>query len=121
MTAADMELYQKIGQRIREFRLSQGLSQGELAAKANLSLTQIGNIERGNAKMQVASFCRIAEALGISADELLRLNVPTVNQLYQHELQGLLSDFTPEQLESIKKIVLEIKKSLKQKATEYDD
>jgi len=121
LPAVDMEEYKKIGQRIREHRRAQGMSQGDLAAKAHISLTQISSIELGKAKMQVATFCRIAEALGVSADELLRLNVPTVNQIYQKELQELLSDCSPQELESIKKIVREVKQTFHTRTKEYDE
>ena len=55
----------EIGKRIREFRVKKNMSQAALADKANVSLSQISDIERGKTSMRlttfigiVAGFCR---------------------------------------------------------------
>ena len=102
----------KIGLRIREIRLGKKMSQADLAVKAHLSLPQISDIERGKSNMMLNTFIKIAEALQISADSLLRLNIPEVNNLYNDEFAELLSDCTPNEIDSILKIVAELKTTM---------
>ena len=97
-----------IGQRIRAARTAKSLSQADLAFAAEVSEPYMSDIELGKTKMNILTFCRIAEALKMSADELLRPNVPVVNQLYQQEFSNLLKGCSPQELESILKISKEI-------------
>lgn len=62
---------QRFGRAVRRVRLSSGLSQEELAAKAGLDRTYISGVERGvrNATLQTAE--RIAQALGRPLHQLL--------------------------------------------------
>jgi transcriptional regulator with XRE-family HTH domain len=52
-----------LGERIRIVRLTAKLSQKELAAKTNLSVVTIGQIERGNANVSINNLNAIAAAL----------------------------------------------------------
>lgn len=99
----------KIGSRIRAVRLSKSMSQAELAAKASLSLPLISNIELGKTSMQLETFIKIAEALQISTDHLLRPDIPEVRAIYQGELSDIMDGCTPNEMESILKIVRELK------------
>ena len=112
MAEHDLSENQLIGSRIREARLSRRMSQADLAAKANISLPQIINIENGKASMKLESFIRIIEALQVSADSLLRPDVPEVRSLYQSEFDELLADCSPKELDSILKIVRELKSTI---------
>lgn len=58
-----MKLLKTLGERIRIVRLTAKLSQKELAAKTNLSVVTIGQIERGNANVSINNLNAIAEAL----------------------------------------------------------
>lgn len=108
MAAMEQEL-QALGQRIRAVRTERGMSQAELAEKANIGLPHVSDIERGKAHIKVLTFARIAEALQISADELLRINTPTVKSLYQSELAELLNDCSPTEMESLLQVVRQVK------------
>lgn len=110
---------QLIGSRIRDARLKRNMSQAELAVKANLSLPHISSIELGKTNLMLSSFIRIIEALQISADSLLRSDVPEVNRLYQNEFADVLADCSPKEIESLLKIVREVKATMHQKGEEY--
>ncbi|MGM9601558.1 MAG: helix-turn-helix domain-containing protein [Faecousia sp.] len=112
--------YEVIGARIRAVRKQRGMSQSTLADKAHLSLPQIGAIELGKTRMLLGSFIRIAEALQVSTDTLLRPDIPQVNHLYQAEFEELLGDCSPDEIESILKIVKEVKVATRRRKTEYD-
>jgi transcriptional regulator with XRE-family HTH domain len=62
----------KFGQKIRQERLKQNLSQEELAEKANLHRTYIGMIERAEKNITLINIEKISNALGVSISELFR-------------------------------------------------
>ncbi len=90
MTGRNITESQIIGSRIREVRVKKGMSQAELAVEANISLPHISDIELGKSRMMLASFVRITEALQVSADSLLRPDIPEVKNLYQSEFADIL-------------------------------
>ena len=102
----------EIGKRIREFRVKKNMSQAALADKANVSLSQISDIERGKTSMRLTTFIGIVEALQVSADVLLRTDIPEVDTLYKSEFAEVLADCTPSEIDSILKIVKEVKRSM---------
>lgn len=61
-----------IGERIRNFRKKQNLSQDKLAEKAGLHNTYIGQVERGEKNITMESLEKIVNALQISFEELFR-------------------------------------------------
>lgn len=109
-----------IGQRIRTARLAKGMSQADLAFAADISLPHISNFELGKKQLSILTFSKIIEALGVSADEILRPNVPEVNRIYQNEFSQLLQDCTPAEIESILHIVREVKTSLHKNSNDDD-
>lgn len=102
----------EIGKRIRDIRTNKKMSQADLADKANISLSQVSDIETGKSSMRLTTFIGIVEALQVSADVLLRTDIPEVNNIYKSEFAELLEDCTPTEFESILKIVKEVKKSM---------
>ena len=66
------EILDKFGKRVRDERLQRGLSQEELAEKAELHRTYIGMIERGEKNITLINIEKIAKALVITVDELLK-------------------------------------------------
>ena len=60
-----------IGKRIRQFRILKHWRQEDLAEKTGLSNTYIGMIERGEKAPKLETFITIANALCVSADQLL--------------------------------------------------
>ena len=66
------ELKDILGQNIKYFRLRRQFSQAELAEKANISITFLSNIERGNNYPQARTLCNIANALSVETWELFK-------------------------------------------------
>ncbi|MCC5629574.1 helix-turn-helix domain-containing protein [Nostoc sphaeroides] len=66
------EILDKFGKQVRDARLQRGLSQEELAEKAELHRTYIGMIERGEKNITLINIGKIAKALAIAIDELLK-------------------------------------------------
>ena len=59
------------GNAVRDARTATGLTQEKLAEKASLSKNAVGNIERGEFDVTVATLARIAAALGRSGSDML--------------------------------------------------
>ena len=112
-----IQVNQEIGQRIREARVSRKMSQQELAVKANISLPHVSDIEHGKKNMKLITFIRIIEALQVSADAILRANVPSVNLLYQGEFSQLIEDCSPNEIETMKKFLLQLKETMRKKSS----
>ena len=67
-----MELdYKAIGKRIKIARIKADLKQEQLAERASLSPTHISNVETGTTKVSLSAIVSIANALGVTADDLL--------------------------------------------------
>ena len=94
-----------VAARIRETRRAQNMTQEELAAKADISLTHMGVIERAVKVPNLDTFVAIANALHVSADTLL---IDVVDMSVEHEvsLMGrMVAKETPEQQRKILKVV----------------
>ena len=60
-----------LGETIRAERTKAGLSQEQLAEKANLARNYIGNIERAEYKVTAETLAKIAKALGVRLRDLV--------------------------------------------------
>ena len=60
----------KFGERVRELRKEKGLSQEQLAFKANLHRTYIGMIERAEKNITLINIEKLAKALEVKVREL---------------------------------------------------
>ncbi len=61
----------KMGLHIRELRESQGISQEQLAADAEIPYSSVNEIEAGKTNPTIASLMALSEALDIPISELL--------------------------------------------------
>jgi transcriptional regulator with XRE-family HTH domain len=68
------DIVKKFGIRLREKRLLLGLSQEELAEKANVHRTYIGMLERGEKNITLKNIEKIAEALQLPINDLMKLD-----------------------------------------------
>ena len=66
------KLSKKFGENMRRIRLEKGMSQGDISPKVGMDRASISNIENGKRNPTLANVEKIAKALGISADELLK-------------------------------------------------
>ncbi|MEG6613596.1 helix-turn-helix transcriptional regulator [Pseudoclostridium thermosuccinogenes] len=67
-----------VGERVRHYRNKAGLSQDELAEKAGLHHTYIGQVERGEKNATLESIAKIAYALQVPLEVLFE-NIVTGN------------------------------------------
>lgn len=72
MCAAKKSLVDRFPQVLRELRLEKGLSQEELAYRADLHRTYISQIERGLKSPSLRALEKIADALGVALSSVVR-------------------------------------------------
>ncbi len=73
-----------LGDRIRKLRKSKGWSQEELANRAYINRSFMGEIERGEASATVDSLEKITNALEITLEELFRNLQPEFNSKFNN-------------------------------------
>ena len=103
--------YYQIGQRIRKYRKALGLSQDALAERVGISTTHMSHIETGNTKLGLPTIIHLANVLDVSVDDLLCDNIHRSEQIYCHELSGLLQDCSVDELHIISELAKVIKKA----------
>jgi transcriptional regulator with XRE-family HTH domain len=64
-------LYHSLGERIRAERKKAGMSQEELAEKADLNRNYIGEIERAEKKITIETLWKIAKALNMRIKDIV--------------------------------------------------
>ncbi|MDT7043671.1 helix-turn-helix transcriptional regulator [Candidatus Nitronereus thalassa] len=60
------------GEALRKFRLDAGLSQEELAARADLHRTYVGDVERGERNVSLVNMVKLSEASGVKLSRVLK-------------------------------------------------
>lgn len=65
------DIDQKIGARIREFRLLRSMSQGALAEKLGITFQQLQKYEKGTNRVSASALILICKELGITPNHIL--------------------------------------------------
>ncbi|MFA5143325.1 MAG: helix-turn-helix transcriptional regulator [Candidatus Omnitrophota bacterium] len=66
------EINKRVGHNIRKYRQKAGLSQEKLAFESGLHRAYVGQIERGEKNIGLINLEKIAKALKISTDRLVK-------------------------------------------------
>ena len=104
-----------IGRRIAEIRREVGLTQEQLAEKAEISVVHLSNIERGKKWPGLPVLIRIAEALEIATDWILRANVPGTYAVANEKIGKLLRDCSNTEMEDLLRILEDVKIAIRRK------
>ena len=105
--------YQAVGVRVRRLRKARGLTQQSLAEISGQEPSNISHIERGTTKLSLPTLVNIANALGVTADQLLCDSVTASNTVFEQELTHLLADCSHAELKIITETVRALKESLR--------
>ncbi len=65
------DLSQKLGTRVRAFRVGMGMTQAALAQAAGLTNGYLSDVERSKANISITNLDKLAEALGVPLATLL--------------------------------------------------
>ena len=102
------ELQRTVGQRIKTVRIRKGITQAELAEKAELSEGHVIQVEGGFKALSVYSLSRVVEALEVSADYLL---FGDTKQSTLGNIEIMLSSISTEDLVKIEELLYLVKGS----------
>ena len=99
-------IHEILGKRIQSLRKKAGLTQLELAEKANLSLKHLGEIERGRGNPTLESLHNLSVALDISLMKLFDLEVDLLTTKATEEIAiGIVQSASPNDKTKILKIL----------------
>lgn len=87
----------ELGKKIQEARKKMGYTQEFLAEKADIGIMYLGEIERGVKMPSLKIFTKLIVALEISADYVLRDELPSGKEYVFDEITKKLEDLTPKQ------------------------
>lgn len=87
----------ELGAKIREARNNWNFTQEVLAEKADIIVMYLGEIERGIKMLSLKVFIKLIEALGVSADYILRDELTSGENFVFDELTQRLNTLTPKQ------------------------
>ncbi|MEO3780888.1 helix-turn-helix transcriptional regulator [Micromonospora sp. B11E3] len=65
------DIYDELGQRVRNARTRAGVTQGQLAQRIGLTRSSVANLEAGRQKIMLHVLLGIAEALDVGPEDLL--------------------------------------------------
>ena len=106
------ETRKKLGERIREFRISAGFTQEELGERASLNYKFIGELERGRVNVSLDSLVKIATALGVNPGSFFAKEKHRTRQVSVKE-KNPLSKLSSRDLHLIKKALLLLNKTFR--------
>ena len=99
-----------LGERIYNSRKKRKMTQSNLAEMVGISNTYLSHIENGTSNMSMDTVVYIANALGVTADELLKDSIYTGNLQPGDKLEWMLKGCTIYE----EKVILEIASALKE-------
>ena len=96
------------GQRLRNLRLQRGLTQEEMAERAELHPTYIGQVERGEKNLTLLSLEKLLLALNVTFAEFFECMEEERAGNWAGQCYELVNRKAPEQQERIYRILCEI-------------
>ena len=107
--------YKDMGKRIREFRESKHMTQAALSELAGIEPSNLSHIERAATNVSLPTLMNIANALEVSLDELVCGSLIRSEHIAVRQLNELLSDCTPDELQAVIEMVKVTKRILRKR------
>lgn len=98
MNVQKNEPLKTIGNRIRNLRITQGLSQTQLADSTGMSPRYLGEIEAGKRNLSFACLNTLTQRLSISLSDLLDFDEPPVREVVLQDINVFLDKLPLRQL-----------------------
>lgn len=98
-----------VGARIQRARKDRHMTQSDLADKIDIALSHMSDIETGKANFGVDILVRIAEALEVPTDWILRPDIPERTIGHIEELSQVMNDCSAKEAETIIRSLIELK------------
>ena len=62
----------KLGRNLKKIRVEKGISQGDIARALNVARSFVSDLENGKRNPTLTTISKLAKAIGVSTDELLK-------------------------------------------------
>jgi len=112
-----MELdYKAIGKRVKIARIRADFTQEHLAERIDLSPTHLSNIETGTTRVSLRTIVRLANALNVTADDLLCDSIVHARPQFEKDIAALLDDCDAYEIRIVKDILSATKDALRRDA-----
>jgi transcriptional regulator with XRE-family HTH domain len=105
--------YKAIGKRLAELRTVKNISQKELAERAGITSVYLSNMENGHSRASLATFLKVANALGSGVDVLLCDNLKESRQVFGEQLASLLDDCSSDEMKIIAGTIKGLKEQIR--------
>ena len=102
-----------LGHRVHVIRKNRGFSQNQLSELINKSPTYLSYIENGSKCMSLDTFVDLSNALGVTADELLRDSLENTIIMISNDLTDVIEDCSEYEQRVLLEIIVAAKKSLR--------
>lgn len=93
--------YKDLGNRVKQKREKMGMSQADLAEKADSSTQHVSNVENARTKIGLEKLVKIANALDSSVDELLCRSLKESRNIDYNEVAVIIDTFSDKQLKML--------------------
>ena len=97
--------FERIGKKIKEIRISKGLTQEYVAHIADVNTSHISNIENSRVKISLSTLIHVCNALNVTVDYILSEEYTNPSSALDKEIQLELDQCTPDMKERILKII----------------
>lgn len=97
--------FDAIGKKLREIRISKGLTQEYIANMADVNTSHISNIENNRVKISLPTLVHVCNALGVTIDYILATEYNDADSALDHEILRQLQFCSPDTKEKVLKII----------------
>lgn len=101
--------FEKLGKKIKTVRRKRGFTQAQLSERIECSTSYISYVEQGHKSLSLEMFVLVANALNVSADELLRDCLENTIVVSNHDFASLLADCTSYETRVLLDVISEIR------------
>ena len=108
--------YKAIGKRVKVARIKANMKQEQLAEIISVSPTHLSNIETGTTRVSLQTIVRLANALSVSADDLLCDNVVKAKVQFEKDIACIIEDCDAYEIRVIADIAKSVKDTLRRDA-----
>ena len=109
--------YASIGKKVKQIRLSKGITQEQLAEAVGVGVTHISHLETGSGTVSLKVFLAIVNYLECSADEILCKEIRTARPIVDSWLAELVADCDQTEIKIIADTVATLKQTLRKNKT----
>lgn len=95
--------YKVLGAKIKEYRKKENITQEQLAEMADISLSHMSNVETASVSVSLPALKLIADALGVTIDELL---VDSYSKKQKKYFYSKKMDLIMEQCETVEQEII---------------